>query len=126
LKNRLVTGGDPVVVRGGGLLGLAWSESFSSSIVVGDLSWSWNWSWQADVGDDGDGDGERDGTGMGSFRCWKMEMKVKDERAKALSCKFGVLVLLPFWNLVLGPKAAHKEVKIGWIGLVSRVSLLSL
>lgn len=94
MKNRLVTGGDPVVVRGGGLLGLAWSESVS--IVVGDLSWSW--SWQADVGDDGDGDGGRDGTGMGSFRfrCWKVEMKVKDERAKALSCKVGVLVLLPF------------------------------
>lgn len=35
---------------------------------------------------------------MGSFRfrCWKVEMKVKDEKAKALSCKVGVLVLLPF------------------------------
>lgn len=47
-----------------------------------------------------------------------------EQRAKALSCKVGVLVLLSFWILVLGLKAAHKERKnrLGWVGLISRVS----
>jgi hypothetical protein len=51
-------------------------------------------------------------------------MKVMEQRAKALSCKVGVLVLLSFLILVLGPKAAHKERKnrLGWVGLISRVS----
>lgn len=53
-----------------------------------------------------------------------MEMKVTEQRAKALSCKVGVLVLLSFLILVLGPKAAHKERenRLGWVGLISRVS----
>jgi len=51
-------------------------------------------------------------------------MKVMEQRAEALSCKVGVLVLLSFLILVLGPKAAHKERKnrLGWVGLISRVS----
>lgn len=73
-----------------GVVGFWGLRGASLLVVVGDLSCP------ADVGDDGDGDGGWDGMGMGSFRFWKMEEKVKDERAKTLSCRVGVLVLLPF------------------------------